>query len=252
MLFVLFIIIMLAGPVIFLLGMIAPKFMGGSRKKAALWGLGMAVGGFAGALVTVDATDPPTREAAQRAAVSAQSIQGQAQPPAPAAPARAAPTPAPTLPVPGDQQALMDAVSTFRANYNAAANDMARGAQRPARAEAICRAVPSLVVRNWVGTVSELTSNNEGRGVLAIALDRYTTVSTWNNSLSDAMHSTLIAPNSDVFRSAVALSRGQTVTFSGQFFRDQADCLSEASLTMRGGMTSPRFVFRFSEVRPGQ
>lgn len=242
-----FALITLAGPLVILIALIAPKLFGNSRKRGSLIGLGMTVGGFIGVAANVDASDRPDRDAAQRAAVAAGSIQTDrvAQPASPPSP----PT-SPTLP--NDQRALMEAVSTFRLNFNAAPNDMARGAQRPARAEAICRAVPRLAVHNWVGTVSELSSNNEGRGVLAIALDRNTTVGTWSNSLSDMTHNTLIPSNSEVFRSAVALSRGQSVIFSGQFFRDQTDCLSEASLTVRGGMTSPRFVFRFSEVRSTQ
>jgi hypothetical protein len=44
------------------------------------------------------------------------------------------------------------------------------------------------------------------------------------------------------------LQNGQTVRFSGQFFRDDTDCIRETSLTMSGSMREPEFLFRFSDI----
>jgi hypothetical protein len=46
------------------------------------------------------------------------------------------------------------------------------------------------------------------------------------------------------------MKRGQKVIFSGRFFQGtDGDCLGESSLTLRGKVKEPEFIFRFSEVR---
>ena len=69
-----------------------------------------------------------------------------------------------------------------------------RSASRPTRAREICDALPSLQIQNWVGTIEELTSNNDGKGVVAIKIGEDILVKTWNNSLSDIADKTLIDP----------------------------------------------------------
>jgi hypothetical protein len=40
------------------------------------------------------------------------------------------------------------------------------------------------------------------------------------------------------------------VSFSGQFFSDTTDCVKESSLTLKGSLTQPEFIFRFSAIGP--
>lgn len=43
---------------------------------------------------------------------------------------------------------------------------------------------------------------------------------------------------------------GQKVIFSGRFFQgSDSDCLSESSLTLRGKLRQPEFIFRFADLR---
>ena len=103
--------------------------------------------------------------------------------------------------------------------YAEAQNDMAKGATRQQRAKAICAAIKSPMVRDWIGTVYKLSSNNEGKGVLGFDSCPTTLwVKTHNNAFSDTGDHTLIDPESPVFAKAVALKEHQRVRFSAVFF----------------------------------
>ena len=148
------------------------------------------------------------------------------------------------------QQAIIDA----RTAYNDAPNDLVRDKERPKRGEAVCAAVPSPEVRDWVGTVYDLTSTGDGSGVFSVELEQDIWLSTWNNSASETttgLH-TLVPADSPLYGQIAGLRKGQQVMFSGSFFMDKADgdCFNELSLTMRGSMSEPAFLFRFSDVRP--
>src|SRR5262245_19601138 len=70
----------------------------------------------------------------------------------------------PTLPA--DEARFIAVIEQAQRDYNAGANDMAKGAARPSRARAICAALGSTAVNSWVGKVARLSTNNDGRGVL--------------------------------------------------------------------------------------
>lgn len=153
--------------------------------------------------------------------------------------------------VPSSQREFITVVEAGRSAYRAGANDMQKGASRPARAKAICSALgSSRVVSDWVGQVYKLSSNGDGKGVLSIKIAPEVTVATWNNSMSDIGHQTLIESDSVLFRTASALSQGQWVKFSGTFRPSSVDCILESSITLAGSLTEPDFVFRFSDVTP--
>ncbi|MFG1392734.1 hypothetical protein [Xanthobacter agilis] len=155
---------------------------------------------------------------------------------------------APNTPLPAVEAAFIAAVEAGRSVYSAGQTDFQKGAARPTRASAICKVVGSPAVRNWVGKVTTLTTNGEGKGVLGITIAKDTAVMTWNNSLSDIADNTLIAPGSSLFNAMGTLKEGDTVRFSGSFIREPTDCFREQSMTMRGSMTGPEFIFRFKSV----
>src|ERR1700694_854407 len=96
--------------------------------------------------------------------------------------AKAPPNSDPALPP--HQKALLAAVETGRSAYAAGKNEMAKGAARPIRSRAICSSLGSgLSIYDWIGTVSTLSSNGDGKGVLAIEIGRNIFVKTWNNAL---------------------------------------------------------------------
>ena len=202
--------------------------------KAAL----MGVGGLALLFVAIALLFGESREPGAPVQSVAREAARDARPAAPAAPAR-----------PADQDAFLAAIDAAADRFRAAPNDMARGGERPIRAQDICRALPNLAVRGWVGTIHALSATNSGDGVLSIRLDRRTTVGTWNNGLSDASARTLIPNGSALYLAVVQMRVGQTVVFDGAFLPNRDDCIMEKSLTVTGAMTSPEFAVRFSSVR---
>jgi len=152
------------------------------------------------------------------------------------------------IPIPDDQARFIAANDAGRAAYKAGANDMAKGAARPYRAQSLCRPAQIRNVQNWVGKVATLSSNGDGKGVLSVMIGNDVHVKTWNNSLSDIGDQTLIEPTSALFRKAVSLHVGQVIAFSGSFIPNQTDCVRESSMTLDGSMTRPEYIFRFLDV----
>ena len=150
--------------------------------------------------------------------------------------------------MPPAQVALIESVESARRQYAAGANDMAKGAARPARAQSICRALNVLMVDGWVGRVKTLSTNSDGKGVLAVEMGSRFNVKTWNNALSDIVDQTLIEPSTQLFSYASSLRQGLIVRFSATFFRNETDCIEESSFSLSGSIREPDFVFRFTSI----
>jgi hypothetical protein len=182
-----------------------------------------------------------------------------AQEPAPAEEPEEAAEPAPAPePVsgygefPADEAQFVSLVTTAQQAVQAAENDMQIAAAKATRDSGICSLLPARTVTGWTGKVVEVGANGEGKGILTVEVAPEVEIGTWNNFLSDALDETLIEPSSPVFTSAATLTEGQIVRFSGEFIGgSDPDCLRESSLTLRGGVEDPSFIFRFSEVSPG-
>jgi len=118
----------------------------------------------------------------------------------------------------------------------------------------VCETLKSRKVKDWVGKVYKLSTNSEGRGVLSVELEGDIWVSTWDIALFDIGSDTLIDPASELFSRLSSLSEGDTVVFSGSFFKDgqDLDCFEEKSAMMDFSMSQPEFIFAFSDVRPAR
>lgn len=148
------------------------------------------------------------------------------------------------------EQAFIGVVEKYSKAYSDAPNDMLRGATRPARAKEICSILRALGASHWTGSIYQLSSNNDGKGVIELQIARNTYVRTWNNALSDISDRTLIPTESPLFERVSHLATGQTVTFSGTFISDANDCIKESSLSVSGAMREPEFIMRFSDIQP--
>jgi hypothetical protein len=148
------------------------------------------------------------------------------------------------------ERSFLDTIQKAQKAYRDAANDMAKGATRPARAAEVCGVIKSAKVADWTGVVSKLSSNNDGKGVLTVSVGEDVYLSTWNNSISDSSDHTLIEPNSVLFKQASTLAEGKLVKFSGNFLPSEVDCLREMSLTLPGSLREPTYAFRFATVSP--
>lgn len=150
--------------------------------------------------------------------------------------------------VPDDQAAFVSAAVSARTAYRNAPNELAQGGTRAKRRADLCSVLKARAVSNWVGTIVDLSSNGDGKGVLAVRIGDGVTVKTWNNAVSDIGDKTLIEPNTDLFAKLATMTAGQKVKFSGQFIGSDVDCVREGSMTLAGSMTEPEFVFRFRLV----
>ena len=147
--------------------------------------------------------------------------------------------------IPAQQQQFLSIISDFAQKYETAPNDRAKDALRQQRAQAICGILNDLTVTNWVGTVNTLPGTDQRRGVLAVSLDKRSTIGTW-----DKKNNTLLKPRAAVHDAAIQLSPGQAIVFSGRFFRAKGNCIAERSPTLREAMTQPNWIMRFSAIKP--
>ena len=159
------------------------------------------------------------------------------------------------VPLPAAEKWFVSTVLAFRGRYQSAANDMAKGAVRVARGNALCDPKHPIHatdrrVTDWIGTVKDLDSVGDGRGVLVVRIAPHITVGTTNNALSEKIgdYKTLIPVGSAAYKNAVTTHVGERVVFSGTMFPSKTDCVAEQSLTMDGSMGDPEFLFRFTRV----
>jgi hypothetical protein len=152
--------------------------------------------------------------------------------------------------VPTEQAVFLKEIAAARQAYKDAKNDLVKGVARQERGKAICAAVPDKEVQNWVGSIHKLSSNGDGFGVVSVELEDGVILKTWNNSLSDMFDDTLIDPADELFARIISLEEGQVVIFSGAFIEDSSgvDCFREASMTLRGSMSDPEYIFKFSSI----
>ena len=151
---------------------------------------------------------------------------------------------------PDAEAEFVKAVVDGQLAFNGTTDDFRRGATRPARKQAICSLALSRnpVAQDWIGRVSTRTTNSDGKGVLGVTLAPNVAATTWNNDLSDIGSKTLIEPGNPMFEAMGAVQKGDWVRFSGRFFTATSDCLTEKSMTLRGSMTDPDFLFSFERL----
>ena len=150
--------------------------------------------------------------------------------------------------MPTIEKTFIDIIDNAKERYSRGTTDLQKGAARPARAQQICAALHNGQASDWIGTISELTTNGEGYAVVKIEIAQGISVATYNNSFSDSESHTLIVPDTPLYKTLLGLKPEMKVRFSGSFFNDRSDCVREKSLTMTGSMTDPEFLFRFTSV----
>ncbi|WP_147330347.1 MULTISPECIES: lysozyme inhibitor LprI family protein [unclassified Duganella] len=150
---------------------------------------------------------------------------------------------------PQDEAAFIDAVGRAQAAQSNAQNDMQRGGIKADRDAAICKLLASGTIQGWTGRVSKVDANSDGKGVFAVEIAPNIILKTWNNDLSDISDRTLMEPGSQVFKAASRMQTNASVRISGNFFAgSENDCIKEGSLTLRGKLKDPEFIFRFDTV----
>ena len=154
------------------------------------------------------------------------------------------------LVLPAAESQFISIVSAAQSASRQVENDMQRGGVKAKRDNALCQQMPSSSVSNWVGTVAKVDSNSDGKGVFYVNIAPDINLETWNNALSDIEDNTLMEPGSRAFNAASMMKPGESVIFSGTFIPFVGDCIRESSLSLKGKVESPEFIFRFSQVAP--
>lgn len=153
------------------------------------------------------------------------------------------------LPLSEQQSRFLAVTAEFSDRFGSATNELQQSVLRDERRAALVKALASQrSVTGWVGTIRRLETNSEGNAILAIRLSPNTEIGTWNNALSDITDGTLIDKGTPLYNRLLNMSVGDTVAVSGNFFPSDADGVKETSLTTRGSMSEPEFLFRFQEV----
>ncbi|MCK9453506.1 MAG: hypothetical protein M0Q90_17575, partial [Bacteroidales bacterium] len=152
--------------------------------------------------------------------------------------------------IPSEQEQFINAIENYVNSFRAAKNELQQYALRDQRKNELAKLMHGRSVSSWVGTISQLGTNTEGKAHLSIRVSPDIEIKTWNNALSDINSNTLIPKGSELYSSLFNLSRGQKVQFSGSFFSSEADYIEEISLTIQGSMRYPEFLFKFKSVKP--
>jgi hypothetical protein len=86
---------------------------------------------------------------------------------------------------PEAQTRFIEAVSAAQKKSKDADNDMQRGSAKSERDKNVCALIKNMKVKDWTGTITKITSNSDGKGVIEVEIAKNISVKTWNNSLSD-------------------------------------------------------------------
>ncbi|MGV1962969.1 hypothetical protein ACQZ5G_22015 [Agrobacterium sp. 22-214-1] len=152
-------------------------------------------------------------------------------------------------PSPERQASFIAAISDYKTRFESAGNELQQSVLRDERRAAILKAVgDELRADGWLGTLRKLETNSDGNAVIVVRIAPNIDLATWNNAISDVLHSTLIEKGTPLYAALVNMSTGDRVKVSGNFIHAEADGLFEQSITIRGAMTAPEFLFKFTDI----
>lgn len=200
-----------------------------SRFTSAKWiGVGFVVIGFLAAIAGRDkAAEDPVQSNQTAAAATAQS----------------------SVSIPERQGMFLDVTEAYSDRFLSASNELQQSVLRDERRNALLGALGSdPSISGWRGTISRLKTNTDGNAILSVRLSPNTTVGTWNNAFSDITDGTLIGKGTTLYATLMTMSVGEEVTVSGTFLPSDEDGIRETSVTIRGSMTAPEFLFRFHNI----
>jgi hypothetical protein len=122
---------------------------------------------------------------------------------------------------------------------------------RGERARAISNALPGVrTLSGWNGILRKVQSTIDGKAAIAIELPGSNILlQTWSDAVSDAGAGTLIEQKSELYSRLRKLAIGTPVSFDGEFLADKNDWVKEGSKTAMEGLTSPKFIVHFTDVK---
>lgn len=149
---------------------------------------------------------------------------------------------------PKQQTDFVSIAKNFRTDFDTANNEIKQSIARDGRAKAIRELITSTAVESWYGTIVSIETTSEGKAIFMVRLADNVHIGTWNNALSDYLDGTLIEKTDPVYSALADMKAGDKVIFSGNFIPSQEDGVKERSITIRGSMQDPEFLFKFNQV----
>lgn len=149
---------------------------------------------------------------------------------------------------PDSEKSFLSIIMSYRVSWDEAKNDIVREEVRPSRDRDICRR--QIDVKDWIGSVREISDFLNENDAATFSIDLPSDVSLTTGGLINN-NGTLIQRGSDLFKVITDLSVNQHVIFSGRFILNQG-CPEEISLTDKGSISAPEYLFLFTDVRPDE
>ncbi|PND29651.1 hypothetical protein C1I89_33590 [Achromobacter pulmonis] len=234
-----FLILLLASLVALVVGIVSPRrampwAKSATRFKALGLYLGIAVICFVGFGVSTDA---------KKAEPTATTVAAESTPTPAVQPKKLSPAELVAARMPDSQKGFLALMEKAAREYEAAPNELVKSKIAQQRKVDSRPFTPQGKVQNWTGTIEQLATNGDGKGIVVIRSSSTVTFQTWNNALSDLEHKTLIPQSSSLYDTVASLDVGTPVSFSGSL-------VAEGSATEHGSVTRPEFIVRFDQISP--
>lgn len=150
---------------------------------------------------------------------------------------------------PKDEVAFLKVIATSKKAYEDADTDLQSANALRLRDKKLCSLVKSGKFTNWVGTISSVGANREGKAHVEVRIAENVRLVTWNNAFSDSSDNTLIPPDTPVFNALLPAKKGDTVVVSGKFVSDGSNCIKGANLTRIFYAIDPQILVRFTALK---
>ena len=152
------------------------------------------------------------------------------------------------------KQEFCKVVQDAAESYKSTANELQRSKLRSNRREGLKTFASKYgeQMEDWTGTINRMTTTGNGDAILSVAstaCGQKIELRTGNTSLFDIGNQTIIKQYSPMFNVLAALPEGTPIKFSGRLFADERDGFREMSVTERGSMTEPEFLFLFTSIQ---
>lgn len=152
--------------------------------------------------------------------------------------------------IPKVQDVFIQIIEEENIKYINANNNIIKTESRESRKNKIKELLQERHIKNWIGTIENIDTLGDGDVIISIILINSNIIlKTWNNSLSDLLHGSIIKKKSNLYNQIRLLSHGDKVNLTGYFFSSDLDYIYEMSLTEEGSMNQPEFIFKFKDIQ---
>lgn len=154
----------------------------------------------------------------------------------------------PPRPIPADQQVFLDRIESAKGDLENASNTLQRADALTRRDSELCNILEDRTASDWVGKVTSIGANREGKAYIEVEIADGIKIFTWNNALSDAGDNTLIPPGSALYQSLLDIQEGNEVRFTAVLMRGDDSCLKRGNITITFYGIRPEFLATFKTV----